>query len=331
MTRARRSLVDPDTTPYYHCICRCVRRAFLCGEDSFTGKSYEHRKGWVLERLRALQKVFAVELCAYAVMSNHYHLVVRLNRGEADNWTEEEVIGRWTQLYSLPLLVKRYGGGETITRAEKEKAREIVAEWRSRLGDLPWYMRSLNEELARRANEEDGCKGRFWEGRFKSQALLDEAAVLTCMSYVDLNPIRAGMIFTPEESDFTSIQQRIAQLASGKADSEKPKLVRLQRQMTDNHPNAFSFSTADYLELVDWAGRAVRDGKRGAIPTKLPPILSRLHIHPEHYLRYVKQGGRDRHVAVVGHVTRLREAAAQLGRRFLKGVSQSQRLYMPPV
>ena len=83
MTRARRELVDPQTTPYYHCICRCVRRAFLCGEDSFTGKSYEHRKGWVLERLRTLQEVFAVDLCAYAIMSNHYHLVVRLNPEQA--------------------------------------------------------------------------------------------------------------------------------------------------------------------------------------------------------------------------------------------------------
>ena len=133
MTRARRELVDLDTTPYYHCICRCVRRAFLCGEDSFTGKSYEHRKGWVLERLRTLQGVFAIDLCAYAVMSNHYHLVVRLNRERAHGWSEEEVMTRWERLFSLPLLVARYRSGETVSTAEGETAREIIARWRDQI------------------------------------------------------------------------------------------------------------------------------------------------------------------------------------------------------
>ena len=83
MTRARRELVSLDVTPYYHCICRCVRRTFLCGDDSFTGKNYEHRKLWVVERLKELEAVFAVDICAYAVMSNHCHLVLRLNREQA--------------------------------------------------------------------------------------------------------------------------------------------------------------------------------------------------------------------------------------------------------
>lgn len=64
MTRARSELVSLETTSYYHCICRCVRRAFLCGEDPFSGKNYEHRKTWVVERLRALSRLFAIEVCA---------------------------------------------------------------------------------------------------------------------------------------------------------------------------------------------------------------------------------------------------------------------------
>jgi hypothetical protein len=264
-------------------------------------------------------------------MSNHYHLVVRLNRQQAEDWSEEAVMERWERLFSLPVLLDRYRSGETTTTAERDQAQAVIATWRERLADLSWFMRSVNEGLARRANEEDGCKGRFWEGRFKSQALLDEGAVLTCMSYVDLNPIRAGVADTPETSDFTSIQQRIVEhaesVAEGETESDKPRLTALAAPSDDGHPNAFAFSTADYLQLVDWAGRAVRDDKRGAIASNLPPILQRLHIDPEHYLRHVQRGGRGYHVAALGHVERLRELAERLGRRFLKGLGQSRRLY----
>ena len=188
MTRARNQLICPEATPYYHTISRCVRRAFLCGEDSLTAKNYEHRKAWVTDRLRELADVFAIDICAYAVMSNHYHLVLRINQTMAKEWDTGQVIGQWEKLYSVPVLVARYRRGETTCSAENSKAMEIIETWRERLMDISWFMRSLNEYLARRANEEDKCTGHFWESRFKSQALLDEAAVLACMSYVDLNP-----------------------------------------------------------------------------------------------------------------------------------------------
>jgi REP element-mobilizing transposase RayT len=335
MTRARRELVHLETTPYYHCICRCVRRAFLCGQDALSGRNYEHRRGWVLERLRELQSVYTVDICAYAVMSNHYHLVVRLDRAQALGLSDEAVMTRWERLFSLPVLVARHRAGQTTTEAEREQAQGLIARWRERLCDLSWFMRSLNEHLARWANEEDGCKGRFWEGRFKSQALLDEAAVLTCMSYVDLNPVRAGLAETPETSDFTSIHQRISEL-SGSDDEpqapecapQRPRLMVLQPKTGDAHANALSFSTQDYLDLVDWSGRTIREDKRGAIPGTAPPILERLNLDAERFVAHVRRGGRDRHVAALGHVERIREAARQLGRRFFKGLGQSRRLYL---
>jgi hypothetical protein len=124
---------------------------------------------------------------------------------------DAEVVERWGQLFRLPMLIERWRNG-SAGGAENAVAQEIIALWRSRLHDLSWFMRSLNEHLARLANAEDGCTGRFWEGRFKSQALLDEVGLLTAMAYVDLNPIRAGIAPLPEDSDFTSIQARIRAL-----------------------------------------------------------------------------------------------------------------------
>ncbi|WP_199405245.1 transposase [Corallincola holothuriorum] len=205
MTRPRSELVSPADTPYYHCVCRCVRRAFLCGEDRFTNTDYSHRKQWVLERLALLGEVFTIELCAYAVMSNHYHLVVHLNPKRAESLSDTEVAERWAKLFTWPIMVGRYLAGKLTTDAEKQVAIDIIQQWRERLSDISWYMRCLNEHIARKANEEDKCKGRFWEGRFKSQAILDEAGLLACMTYVDLNPLRAGVVDTPEQSVDVSI------------------------------------------------------------------------------------------------------------------------------
>jgi len=338
MTRARNQLISPETTPYYHCISRCVRRAFLCGEDSLTGKNYEHRKVWVIDRLRELAEAFAIDVCAYAVMSNHYHLVLRINRHKASGWDVSQVVEQWQKLFHLPLLIARYQRGETTSKAENARAEQLIETWRERLCDISWFMRSLNEYLARRGNEEDSCTGRFWEGRFKSQALLDEGAVLTCMSYVDLNPVRAGMAATPEASDFTSIQQRIAELSkqrkatSGQTPSTEAKptpLMPLVSQRDDPHPNAIGFSLTDYLTLVDWAGRAVREGKRGTIEGNIPPILQRLAIDPARFIEHVEGKAATEHPVMLGQAVHIKQVAQSLGRRFIKGMSEAHRLYLP--
>lgn len=143
--------------------------------------------------------------------------------------------------------------------------------------DISWYMRCLNESIARQANEEDGCTGRFWEGRFKSQALLDEKALAACLAYVDLNPVRAGMAKTPEESDYTSVKERVAKALSNDRKVLQPKhLLPFVGNPRQQMPKGLPFRLKDYLELIDWTGRVLREDKRGAIPAHLPPLLERL-------------------------------------------------------
>lgn len=155
-----------DETPYYHVTSRCVRRAFLCGFNRCNGKSYEDRRVWIGDRIRMLSSLFNINLCAYAVMSNHYHLVVRLNPDGSASWSDNEVLNHWTSLFHGPLLVQRYCAGEPLNQSELAAVAAIAAVYRARLGDLSWFMKCLNDPIARQANAEDCCTGRLWEAPF---------------------------------------------------------------------------------------------------------------------------------------------------------------------
>ena len=215
MTQSRSTQISLDATSFYHCYVRCVRRAFLCGDDRATGANYDHRKQWLVSRLRFLSYIYAIDICAYAVMSNHYHVVLHVDQARANKWSQDEVVERWLQLYKGNFLIDRWlKNREAFSAAELQVVSDIIEDWRQRLCCISWFMRGVNETIARMANEEENTKGRFWEGRFKSQALLDEAALLTCMAYVDLNPVRAAITDDLISSDFTSIQQRLFDCAS---------------------------------------------------------------------------------------------------------------------
>lgn len=312
MPTPRKRQVSLEATPYYHCVSRCVRRAFLCGKDSLTGQNFEHRRGWIEARLFELTEVFAIDLCAYAVMSNHYHVVLHVDKASAENWAQHDVIERWHRCFSGHPLTHRFLRGEVLLKAEQKLVKELVTLWRGRLMDISWFMRCLNESIARQANEEDQCTGRFWEGRFKSQALLDEKALAACLAYVDLNPVRAKMAKSPEESDYTSLQMRIQTAMGHEHGQQPPTLMPFVGNPREGSPKGLPFRLSDYLELVDWTGRAMRDDKRGAIPTKLPPILERLQIDPRYWL-YMSKHFESRFKGLVGTAYRLQEACTSLG------------------
>ena len=208
--------------------------------------------------------------------------------------------------------------------------------------------------IARQANKEDNCKGRFWEGRFKSQALLDETALLSCMVYVDLNPIRAKMSDTLQDSDFTSIQERIrvfaekenkrkqrktddvnalaAEFRHSKKEIKKMaqpvKLLPLVGPLTnDNNDKGISFSPLDYFELIDWTGRAIREDKRGYIPPEIRPILQELGVQEKNWVKSVKYfGSRFYHIA--GALDKIKYVANKTENiKWFKGSGFSQELY----
>lgn len=281
MPMPRSQQVCLDDTPYYHCVARCVRRAFLCGEDPNTGASYEHRRDWVERRLLFLASVFSIDVCAYAVMSNHLHVVLHIDSKTVKNWSVVEVLERWHKLHKGTTFTQRYLLGGTLPAYVITLAEVAAETYRERLIDLSWFMKELNEPIARRANLEDECTGHFWEGRFKSQALLDEAALIACMAYVDLNPVRSGISDTPERSNFTSIKKRVAAVK----ENRQPKaLYPFVGNPRHDMPNGLPFKLADYLELVDMTGRIVRERNKGSIDASLLPILQRVNISSGNWL-----------------------------------------------
>lgn len=367
MTRARASLISLADTPWYHVVNRCVRRAFLCGQDAATGSNFDHRRAWIETRMSELASVFTIDVAAYAIMSNHYHAVLRVDAARAQALSDDEVLRRWTKLFTGPLLVQRYLAcmPETMGQSERDKVAEFARLYRQRLSDVSWFMRVLNESIARQANAEDGCKGRFWEGRFKSQALLDEQALLAAMAYVDLNPIRAGMAQSLEDSVHTSVHARLAQLQDqafvpgqvpvltdvepackpafpdetvSPAVAALPRLLpetdlaRLSRaplmpfDPTGRFEQAVPFGLQEYLELVDTTGRAVHPHKRGSIAASTPLILTRLGMDAEGFIHAANRFF-THFASAVGTPATLIKLAARRQQRCLRGLAKARQVF----
>lgn len=316
--RIRQQLIDESQPGIYHCFVRCVRRAFVCGIDLVTGRDLSHRRDWIRDRLEALAGIFAIDVLTFAILENHYHTVLRNRPAIAKDWTSEEVITRWLQLCRWDLKLREPPSKKRIAKLLEEK--ELIAEWRRRLSSISWFMLMMNEPIARKANEEEKQSGHFWSERFGSSRLETDEAILACSLYVDLNEIRAQLADTPEESRYTSAFARIADwmtelAAAGKTPGEKvrellgvplksdefdPKVLQVKLHsgwMAPIHESGDGYAGAKakrrasdmgflpikplrYLELLDTFGRDPAPGKRGQIPTDLPPILERLKLNP---------------------------------------------------
>ena len=316
----RREVLSEGEIQVVHCVNRCVRRGFLCGVDELTGKNYEHRRQWMRNRLEFLAGIFAVDVLGFSVMSNHLHVILRSRPDVVKTWSDEEVARRWWNLFPQ----RRNKDGSPAEPADTDLNQlmadaKVLAELRSRLSSISWFMRCTSEVIARMANAEDECTGRFWECRFKATVLPYEAAIAACMAYVDLNPIRAGLAATPEKSDFTSAQERIADLKSADDVSTpdardvriehgqkagwlapvelEPKRKKVREKCSTRRASSTGcvfMTLPEYLQLLDWTGRQLKRGKRGSIPKNAPPILDRLNLSPDVWLHAVEHFNKRR-------------------------------------
>ena len=297
MTAARSQLVDVSVTRYYHCISRCVRRAFLCGEG------FAHRKQWIEDRLQTLSDCFAVSVCGFAVMDNHLHVLVRLEPDAVNGWSAEDVARRWLVAYPPK---SADGQAIDVTQAwidDLASDAQRVDVLRARLVNLGWFMKALKEPLARMANKEDECKGTFWESRYKSIAILDDEALLATCAYIDLNPVAAGLAATPETSPHTSVHQRVEHAAAlGRIEDLKAAacgsvagsraagaleedlwlcpIEDRRGQGSLREGLLAGFSLGSYLLLVDYTSRLCRQGK-ARLSREVASILDRLGTSAE--------------------------------------------------
>jgi REP element-mobilizing transposase RayT len=316
MTQARSTLIPPGHAVFVHVTTRCVRRAWLFGKDRFSNHRFDHRCGLIEARVRELAKVFAVGVYAFAWMSNHFHLALAVRPDAVRSWSDEEVVDRWQRIYH-----------SKCEKANAKRRAEMLADpvrmqvTRERLGSLSWFMKCLNEHVSRISNLEDQARGHFWEARFKSQVLLDERALLAAMAYVDLNPIRAEIACNLMGSRNTSIRLRCKAVA-GKSDLAGDRLQPIWGLASPTMPPV---TVAEYIELVDDAGRQFRKDKPGAIAADEPRALQKLGLSADHWTRKVKGVGSG-FWRVVGTVDDIQEKAAAMQQQFLRGVGFARAL-----
>ena len=337
MARLKRSEVfSADEIAIVHVMARVVRRCMLMGYDSVTGKNYDHRKRWIEGELKRLSACFGIDLLVFAIMSNHLHLILRSRPDVVQSWDNKEVALRWLQLCPVrKRRSKKRQQQEQLVGVQQPSEAELntilnnakrLEEIRSRLSDISWWMRLICQRIAQWANAEEEEQGKFWQSRFKAVRLLDEESLLACAAYVDLNPIRAAMAETLEQSHHTSVQRRIealkaavgaaalaaepqaaGALGKGPAAAESRPDAWFSPVELDPQPGALAasgsrarcsdkgflpMSSTEYLELLDWTARQVAPGKRGATPESAPPIFERLDLKPAVWSELVADFGK---------------------------------------
>jgi hypothetical protein len=345
---ARAELFSPDEMVCVHVMNRAVRRCFLMGSDPLTGKNFDHRKLWMERKLQQQAAHFGIDLLGSSIMDNHFHLVLRSRPDVVKTWDDTQVAYRWCML--CPNRKYPDGSPKEPNEAELNAIRcdpQQLQEIRRRLSDISWWMRLLCQHVGQRANREMNESGKFWESRFKAVRLLDDTALLACVSYVDLNPIRAALAEAIEASDYTSAKKRLEALlqqqsASRPAAQELADGSLAPVHLDERHaplgaqPSAsgrrcsdkgfLNMTAQEYLTLLDWTARQLVPGKAGVTPAELPPILERVGLKPGSWLKLVGKFGKLFH-NVAGKPHTIADNRSRLSKRRYRVRSQLEAVF----
>ncbi|MEO1526144.1 MAG: hypothetical protein AAFX06_11960 [Planctomycetota bacterium] len=325
---ARCEVIDPLEVTVAHVMNRTVRRCFLMGDDPVSGNNFDHRKIWIEELLEHFAGHFGIDLLCFSILSNHYHLILRTRPDVVTKWSDTEVARRW-----LSICPARANTGTPRQPSESDlntirNCPIKLAEIRSRLSSISWWMRLLNQRIAQRSNKEDQESGRFWQDRYKVVRLIDEESLLACAVYVELNPLRAGLCKSIEQSKHTSIQRRIQsersqQVVEKRRDAFLAELTLTRTDSTSesgptrfrcSHKGFLPLELDEYLKLLAWTvSNCVR---RRQVPTQEPPILRCLGITRASWQQLVTNFT-DSYCHVAGRTDRIETIRShQTSRRF---------------
>ena len=322
MPQARKLQISLEDTPHYHCISRCVRRLHLCGKDKDSGKDFSHRKQWIEDRMSRLTDIFAIDISAFAILGNHTHIVLHVDVSQAKGWTDTEVLSRWHSLFKGTSLTRRFldpAQRGSLSLSEYASLADTIERYRERLHSVSWFMAKLNEYIARRANKEEGCSGRFWEGRFKCRALLDEKALLVCMGYVDLNVLRAGLTTLPERGEHSSFYLRCKAAREGYQPTQLLPFVG----KAGGEEKGLPFELTEYFKMVDQMGRCVRGEKVNSLKEGQASIMVRLGLDENATALF--QEFEHHFPCAVGDTCSLQAFKQSTGRKRISGMASARR------
>lgn len=325
MATARKYQIYLDLTPYYYCTNKCInkkeRRTFLSGTDPKTKINYDKRKLWVINKIEELQKIFSISICSYAVVEDSYHLVVKSNHEEVNLLSNEEIINRWSKIFiSFPPFVQQYISGELKAKTKIKKAEKSISEMRIKMADISWFMRCLNEDIARTANVEDNVAGRFWHQRYETKALLDKTAIIIAMNYVDLLPIINNEVTTLAKCS-TSVKARIK---THKNNKEKTFLLPIK---TKYKANSIDFDLDDYINIINWTSKGILGKQPKKIKDEILASFKKLPINFETWTN-LTQNFVNKTSFAVGNPSNLNNFNITTGKKFCKSISFSRELYL---
>ena len=256
----RKDVVREGEVGIYHVWSRCAQQWHLMGQEEEWRIDFGHRRQWLESLLRYHSQVFAVDLANFSILSNHFHLVVRTRPDIVETWSDEMVAARWKLAWpefdQEAMTWSREVDDRMIQRLVDDPKKFDLA--RKGLGSLSWFMARIKEAFSKLCNAEAGRSGAFWDERFGARELLDERAVLTCMSYVDMNQVKAGVAETLADSSRSAIAVRIAELQQAEAVAAASDVLKDKKSVLLSESEALNLFRGCHLAPIgtDFAARS---------------------------------------------------------------------------